>query len=262
MDVNSESIYGTTASPFHRLVWGRCTTKLRDDGATLYLQVFDWPENGKLEVPGLKNLPASVTLLAGGKPLSAQSEKGSLVITIPANAPDPYASVIKLEIDGDLNVEAVMPGQGGDGSIELPLGFVDVHNRGYGEKIKLEKKDGKPILTNWVEDRAWLNWTFKVDQPGTFKVCAEVAASADANLTFGLRDGDKTGHTVSATGSDSALEVQELGQISFAAPGVCHLELRPVRGEWNPVVLGNVILKPVSLPEPGLWQKLLRIFKH
>ena len=55
MKVNGEAIYGTTASPFKRLPWGRCTKKLTADGATLYLHVFNWPADGKLLVPGLKN---------------------------------------------------------------------------------------------------------------------------------------------------------------------------------------------------------------
>ena len=55
MKVNGEAIYGTTASPFKRLAWGRCTKKLTADGATLYLHVFNWPADGKLLVPGLKN---------------------------------------------------------------------------------------------------------------------------------------------------------------------------------------------------------------
>ncbi len=54
MTVNGESIYGTTASPFAELPWGRCTTKVRRDGTTLFLHVFDWPADGKLLVPGLK----------------------------------------------------------------------------------------------------------------------------------------------------------------------------------------------------------------
>jgi hypothetical protein len=95
-----------------------------------------------------------------------------------------------------------------------------------------------------VEDRAWLNWTFKVQTPGTLKVLAELAASADSNLTFGLRDSEKTKYTVPAT--DSKFEMQELGQISIMEPGVCHLELRPVRDEWTSVQLGNVLLKPIN----------------
>ena len=55
MKVNSESIYGTTASPFFKLTWGRCTTKEHKDGTSLFLHVFDWPKDGQLAVPGLKN---------------------------------------------------------------------------------------------------------------------------------------------------------------------------------------------------------------
>ena len=51
MKVNGEAIYGTTASPFAKLAWGRSTTKLRKDGGTLYLHVFDWPKDGKLRDP-------------------------------------------------------------------------------------------------------------------------------------------------------------------------------------------------------------------
>ena len=43
MKCNGEAIYGTTASPFKKLAWGRCTKKLDPSGATFYLHVFDWP---------------------------------------------------------------------------------------------------------------------------------------------------------------------------------------------------------------------------
>ncbi len=51
MDVNGEAIYGTQASLFAELVWGRCTQKAGPNGTNLYLQVLDWPEDGK----GLRN---------------------------------------------------------------------------------------------------------------------------------------------------------------------------------------------------------------
>ena len=61
MKVNGESIYGTTASPFARMpFFGRATTK----GNKLYLHVFEWPADGQLRVPGLKNLVHSAQLLA------------------------------------------------------------------------------------------------------------------------------------------------------------------------------------------------------
>jgi hypothetical protein len=60
LKVNGESIYGTTASIFPKLDWGRCTVR----GTRLYLHVFNWPVNGKLVVPGLKNEVRKAYLLA------------------------------------------------------------------------------------------------------------------------------------------------------------------------------------------------------
>ncbi len=52
MDKNSESIYGTSPSPFpSELPWGFCTTR----GELLYLHVFDWPADGILKLDGLNN---------------------------------------------------------------------------------------------------------------------------------------------------------------------------------------------------------------
>ena len=95
--VNGEAIYGTTASPFKHLDWGRCTQK----PGKLYLHVFDWPK-GELVVPGLKNQVTKAYLLSdiARKPLDvAQSDKG-VSIRVPSEAPDKNVSVIVLEIVG------------------------------------------------------------------------------------------------------------------------------------------------------------------
>src|ERR1019366_7588213 len=86
MKVNGEAIYGTTASPFKRLPWGRCTKKLTPEGATLYLHVFAWPSDGKLLVPGLKNRTGEPYILADpAKPsLAVESGPQGLTISVPA----------------------------------------------------------------------------------------------------------------------------------------------------------------------------------
>ena len=97
MKVNSESIYGTTASPLGKLPWGRCTAK----PSKLYLHVFDWPTNGRLEVPGLKNQVNKAYLLADKKrtKLSVRRElKDKIVVRIPREAPDAINTVVVLEI--------------------------------------------------------------------------------------------------------------------------------------------------------------------
>ncbi|HWI56057.1 MAG TPA: alpha-L-fucosidase, partial [Bacillota bacterium] len=105
MQANGEAIYGTTASPFEKLTWGRCTQKkLADKNTRLYLHVFDWPKDGKLVVPGLANKPLKASLLAGGKRLKVEGGQGSLTINLPAAVPDPIASVVVLEVQGSVKL--------------------------------------------------------------------------------------------------------------------------------------------------------------
>jgi alpha-L-fucosidase len=100
MKTNSEAIYATTASPLPSLAWGRCTRKIEGGNTILYLSVFNWPGNGQLVVPGLKNQVLSAKLLANGLVLKSTVGKDGLAIGIPATAPDAVASVIKLEVKG------------------------------------------------------------------------------------------------------------------------------------------------------------------
>ncbi len=103
MDVNGEAIYGTQASPFASLPWGRCTQKRLDSGTTrLYLHVFDWPEDGCLLVPGIRNDPRWAALLSDTdcNPLPVARDDDALVIHLPEYAPDPINSVVILDIVG------------------------------------------------------------------------------------------------------------------------------------------------------------------
>ena len=100
MKVNSEAIYSTKASPLEGLSWGRCTKKESNGKTTLYFSVFEWPKDGRLEIPGLKNKVRSATLVATGEKISAKSKSNRLVLTVPTSAPDKIASVIKVVVKG------------------------------------------------------------------------------------------------------------------------------------------------------------------
>jgi alpha-L-fucosidase len=95
MKVNGESIYGTTASPFTAgLPWGRATVK----GDRIYLHVFDWPADGKLQVAGFNGKASRAYLLADrSRKLTLQQADGALAIQLPGAAPDPVASVVVVE---------------------------------------------------------------------------------------------------------------------------------------------------------------------
>lgn len=105
MDLNSESIYGTQASPFQNLPWGRCTQKQKGNKVLLYLHVFDWPKDGKLLVPGLESPVKKCRFLANRKSLDyTQSEEG-ILISVPGNPPDPIDTVLVLEVKGPLVIQ-------------------------------------------------------------------------------------------------------------------------------------------------------------
>jgi alpha-L-fucosidase len=105
MKVNGEGIYGTTASPFTGLSWGRCTKKVMGEGATLYLHVFNWPSDGKLVVPGLKSEVESAVLLASGAKLEVAAGGGGVTISVPASAPDAISSTVAVKVKGGVRVE-------------------------------------------------------------------------------------------------------------------------------------------------------------
>lgn len=100
MKVNGEAIYATKASPLPALSWGRCTLKPDGKNTTLYLSVFNWPADGKLVVPGLKNEIVSAKMLAGGAALKTEASGDGITINVPANATDNIATVIKVEVKG------------------------------------------------------------------------------------------------------------------------------------------------------------------
>jgi alpha-L-fucosidase len=97
MKINGEAIYGSEKSPLAPVSWGR-VTKQNDNGKEiLYLFVFDWPKDGKLVVPGLKNEISTVKFLANNKSLKAKKENGEWTIKLPDAAPNAIATVIKVE---------------------------------------------------------------------------------------------------------------------------------------------------------------------
>ena len=107
MKINGEAVYGTTASPWGLFDRGRCTKNENKNGTTLYFSVFEWPADGKLVIPELKNKVVSALLLAGGTKLKTSASKENTTFLLPSKAPDPIATVIKVTVRGKIEVKAV-----------------------------------------------------------------------------------------------------------------------------------------------------------
>ncbi len=102
MKVNSEAIYGATASPFKKLAFGKCTQKPGE----LYLHVFDWPKDGKLLVPIANQVNKAYVLACAGQELKCEKSAAGQAVLVPSAAPDANASVVVLEIQGSPEVIA------------------------------------------------------------------------------------------------------------------------------------------------------------
>lgn len=107
LKVNGEAIYATRGGPYAKpLAWGRTTQKTGPEGKmTLYLHVWEWPADGKLLLPDLKQNARTGRLLSGGAVTANVAAEG-LAVSLPAAAPDPDVSVVALDFDQPIQLAA------------------------------------------------------------------------------------------------------------------------------------------------------------
>lgn len=246
MKVNGESIYETTASPFRKLSWGRCTKKTFINGATLYLHIFDWPVDGKLVLKGLKNEVQQAYLLADLGKLKTTKDDTGVTVELPSKPLDAIDTVVVLKVAGALDVEMVLPMQNDKGTVKLSAELADIHNRGYGTHAKLERKNGKQNIGSWTDNRSWIEWTFEIKQSGSFEVIADLSTEA-AETKFEVAVGSsKLLAAVASTSGFEQYKKVSLGQIEVSKAGVHTLQIKPKKGQWQPINLRSVTLEPVK----------------
>ncbi|MFD7908952.1 alpha-L-fucosidase, partial [Kitasatospora sp. NPDC059747] len=98
MGTNSDSIYGTTGSPFTaEPSWGKFTRK----PGKLFAHVFSWPANGTLQIPLIANTINRVYLMSNPTAsLSYSVSGGSINVSVPTTAPDANDSVVVVDVNG------------------------------------------------------------------------------------------------------------------------------------------------------------------
>jgi len=94
LKINGEAIYGTSASPFAYLPWGRATVKENK----LFLHVLNWPVNGSLKIPLSGSIKKAYFLSDKNIPLKVTQKGIYTFFQLPALAPDSNATVIALEL--------------------------------------------------------------------------------------------------------------------------------------------------------------------
>jgi alpha-L-fucosidase len=92
LEVYGDSIYGTTYGPLQNLAFGKTTAK----GKIVYVHVFEWPPESRLEVPGFQGRIAQITVLGTKRKLKYQQGSDKLIIQVPPTAPDANDSVLQI----------------------------------------------------------------------------------------------------------------------------------------------------------------------
>jgi alpha-L-fucosidase len=134
---NGEAIYGTEAGPYrYEINWGSITQRKDKDSTALYLNVVDWPTNGKFTLFGVNNPVLNASLLTTGKAMKSESKldmsSGQNIITldIPKEAPDEYVSVIKLVVAGTVSMDPAHM-QLNDGRVIMDTYNATIHDVEY-----------------------------------------------------------------------------------------------------------------------------------
>lgn len=247
MKVYGDSIYATTASPFStKLAWGRCTKKLRDNGATLYLHVFDWPSDKTLLIPGLKNKVRDARLMANQQQLTTESSPDGVIVHLPAQQLDAIDTVLVIDVDGPLDIAKVLPKPAANGALTLPAQSADIHNPGQNAGARVESKYGKPNIGFWLDPKSWIEWSFKIDKPGTYNATIEVAVPGD-HVSVNVAIGDRQIPVeLPKTGDYGKYKKASIGPFSLERPGIFTIQVKPVAKGWRPINLRSIVLEPVK----------------
>ncbi|MDB6064047.1 MAG: Alpha-L-fucosidase, partial [Pedosphaera sp.] len=243
MRVNSEAIYGTTASPFKRLSYGKCTQK----PGRLYLHVFSWPKDGKLIVPIRNHVTKAYLLADPSRTIAATATDKGATLSLPGAAPDAIASVVVVELTGPADVIEASLRQYQDGAIKLLAEDADIK----GSTAQLENKGEQSNIGYWSNTRDYVQWTLPVTKPGTFEVeitysCEPGSEGCEYLVAAG---NEKLRGKVVATGSWEDFKTVTVGPMDIVETGKTVFTLKAATRKLKGAGLMNlrsVVFKPAA----------------
>lgn len=248
MNVNSESIYGTQASPFHSLPAElRVSTGPMIDGVTkLYLHVFDWPSSRTILVPPLSNTLRSITLLDGGATLAYTTSPSGTSITLPWQPRHEAATVLVMEIDG--KPEQVSIGADENGIYHLEARTAVLHG---GTICYPSDAGAQDSIGCWLNTDDWVSWTLRSGTAGRYRMTATagVAVGNGGTVEFKLVDQILTLQTTS-TGGWFERETFDVGEVTLPSDTTLTLEIRTLQKQAAAALdLQCITLTPIKETE-------------
>jgi hypothetical protein len=181
-----------------------------------------------------------------------------LRIALPPARPDKHDSIIVLDIKGDLSVESSLIQQP-DQSVTLPAFLADVHKTAAEQQLRL---DSRGVVERWLSKDEWMDWNFKVNQPGTFDVVVLTSEQKygrdwEGNHRVGVEvAGQKVEGVIAEQGKEEnpfnpywKYVISKVGRVTIDRAGKYNLNLKPelIRAEKKlGLTLVSVKLVPVK----------------
>jgi len=239
-------IYGAGPSPWqHELPWGDVTRQ----GSSLLLLVYDWPEDGALYLPGLKNEINSIHLLEGdGKSeISYAREAHSIVINLPLAEPEDFVTVIEVKIEGEPEVDsrhALDPVL----SSVISTEFAETENCSTQRKRWMEKFGEWKLAHNihqW-EEGGKATWEVNVIEPGDYLV--ELTYAGTGRLVWSV-ESDEGVKVQNQQNSSHIFSTYPMGWMSFKTPGLHKVSVSLVNGNRVLSELAAIRFTPIDFGE-------------
>ena len=240
-------IYGADASPWdHALPWGDAVRQ----GGIVRLVVYDWPEDGILQVPGTGGKVKSARLLAGNtaakdRRLKFHTDGDWTCIAVPDKAPDTMASVIELSLDGDAEVDgtlAVAPGH----ATELPVALARTEGCRVSEKswmVKFGEWKFKTVAEG-LGPSSEISWDINVKEPGYYQVDVEFLGSRLVDFKLSDKGGTSI---VDRKKAVNDYGFQSLGWIRIDSAGRHTLGLNVTDADYAALKIASLRISKVKL---------------
>lgn len=217
---NSESIYKTHQSKMPLQSWGVTS----QNGNNLYLHVFNWPKDGKLNVGGLKSKIDKAYLLTDPKKAKLATQAintTDFYINVPAKAPDTANTVIVLALKEPIKTDSVRYVANNVMPTRL-LAFDAELNKGF--KFGDGKTD-RYYVENWTKKDQSVQWHFRTSAPQKFKFVIKYLASKDngGNFTFKI---DQQEIKQDVLIGNTVVLTQNIGEIQLDK-GIHHITISP-----------------------------------
>ena len=264
LKVNGESVYGCGAFelPANLHDWGRITSKKTAKGTNLYLHLFSYPFDNKLDVTGVTTKPVKVYMLSDPdrKPLSFQHNGALLTVVLPLDQTDPYVSVVAVEYSGKPAITDGLVAKTIEGGFSFTPSNLSVPDGSL--KITAKQRRGTIPAHIVLNVKKNLKWKVYVDDAGmkTFDVSYSYQGTKAGNsITIKAANASlihkvvPSGKTVGEPNQDWVIDnfkSSRIGTVNFPGPGYYEIELGIMPEE------GEEIRVPVAVDEVVSLEKI------